>query len=46
MKNLELDIKEISELVSSLRQTLNPQDLRGLVDSFLIRKQTAEVLSI
>ncbi|KAK9978499.1 hypothetical protein ABG768_020248 [Culter alburnus] len=42
MKNLELDIKEISELVSSLRQTLNPQDLRGLVDSFLIRKQTAE----
>ncbi|ROK28241.1 Cytochrome P450 2K1 [Anabarilius grahami] len=42
MKNLELDIKDISELVSSLRQTLNPQDLRGLVDSFLIRKQTAE----
>ncbi|KAK7168283.1 hypothetical protein R3I94_002362 [Phoxinus phoxinus] len=42
MKNLELDIKEISELVSSLRQSLNPQDLRGIVDSFLIRKQTAE----
>ncbi|XP_051744222.1 cytochrome P450 2K1-like [Ctenopharyngodon idella] len=46
MKNLELDIKEVSELVNSLRQTLNPQDLRGVVDSFLIRKQTAEVLSI
>lgn len=46
MKNFELDFKEISELVSSLHQSLNPQDLRGIVDSFLIRKQTAEVWSI
>uniref|UniRef100_A0A8C2JYF7 Cytochrome P450, family 2, subfamily K, polypeptide16 n=1 Tax=Cyprinus carpio TaxID=7962 RepID=A0A8C2JYF7_CYPCA len=37
MNNLALDIKEISELVSSLHQTLNSQDLRGFVDSFLVR---------
>ncbi|XP_016381157.1 cytochrome P450 2K16 [Sinocyclocheilus rhinocerous] len=42
MNNLALDIKEISELVSSLHQTLNSQDLRGFVDSFLIRMQNAE----
>uniref|UniRef100_A0A9J7X030 Cytochrome P450, family 2, subfamily K, polypeptide16 n=1 Tax=Cyprinus carpio carpio TaxID=630221 RepID=A0A9J7X030_CYPCA len=43
MNNLALDIKEISELVSSLHQTLNSQDLRGFVDSFLVRMQNAEV---
>ncbi|RXN24170.1 cytochrome P450 2K1-like protein [Labeo rohita] len=42
MKHLALDIKEISELVSGLRETLNPQDLRGFVDSFLVRMQNAE----
>ncbi|XP_043090082.1 cytochrome P450 2K1 [Puntigrus tetrazona] len=42
MKNLALDIKEVSELVSSSRQTLNLQDLRGFVDSFLVRMQNAE----
>uniref|UniRef100_A0A9J8BZ86 Cytochrome P450, family 2, subfamily K, polypeptide16 n=2 Tax=Cyprinus carpio TaxID=7962 RepID=A0A9J8BZ86_CYPCA len=42
MNNLALDIKEISELVSSLHQTLNSQDLRGFVDSFLVRMQNAE----
>ncbi|XP_073713849.1 cytochrome P450 2K1-like [Misgurnus anguillicaudatus] len=42
MKNLELDIKEISDLVESSRQTLNPQNLRGFVDSFLLHRQTLE----
>ncbi|NP_001005963.2 cytochrome P450 2K16 [Danio rerio] len=42
MKNLHLDIEEISELVNGLHQTLNHQDLRGFVDSFLVRKQYAE----
>ncbi|XP_073693222.1 cytochrome P450 2K16 [Garra rufa] len=42
MKHLALDIKEVSELVNSLRETLNPQDLRGFVDSFLLRMQNAE----
>ncbi|XP_057202472.1 cytochrome P450 2K1-like isoform X2 [Triplophysa rosa] len=42
MKNLELDIKEITDTVEGLRQTLDPEDLRGLVDSFLVRQQTVK----
>ncbi|KAL6476319.1 hypothetical protein MHYP_G00148180 [Metynnis hypsauchen] len=34
--------KQINELVSALKETLNPDDCRGYVDSFLLRKQRDE----
>ncbi|XP_010866620.2 cytochrome P450 2K1 isoform X1 [Esox lucius] len=39
MNNVEINKKELKELVQGLRETLNPQMCRGFVDSFLIRKQ-------
>ncbi|KAJ8362802.1 hypothetical protein SKAU_G00116330 [Synaphobranchus kaupii] len=33
------NIEEIKGLVQGLKDTLNPQDLRGFVDSFLVRQQ-------
>ncbi|KAI4887982.1 hypothetical protein NFI96_015680 [Prochilodus magdalenae] len=42
MKSLEQDLKQVKKLVSGLQETLNPQDCRGLVDCFLVRKQNAE----
>nr|XP_055050848.1 cytochrome P450 2K1-like [Misgurnus anguillicaudatus] len=38
LKNRE----SITQLISELLETLNPQDSRGFVDSFLIRKQSDE----
>lgn len=43
MKNMESNCTEIQELVNRLRETLNPPECRGLIDAFLIRKQTIEV---
>ncbi|XP_035258826.1 cytochrome P450 2K1-like [Anguilla anguilla] len=39
VKNTEKNLEEISGLVQGLRDTLNSQDLRGFVDSFLVRQQ-------
>ncbi|KAJ8362800.1 hypothetical protein SKAU_G00116310 [Synaphobranchus kaupii] len=39
LKNTRKNIEEIMGLAQGLKDTLNPQDLRGFVDSFLIRQQ-------
>ncbi|XP_061083931.1 cytochrome P450 2K1-like isoform X1 [Conger conger] len=39
LKNTEDNIEEIMGLAQGLKETLNPQDLRGFVDSFLVRQQ-------
>ncbi|XP_035258825.1 cytochrome P450 2K1-like [Anguilla anguilla] len=39
LKNFEKNIDEIMGLVKGLKNTLNSQDLRGFVDSFLVRQQ-------
>ncbi|XP_072549611.1 cytochrome P450 2K1-like [Salminus brasiliensis] len=41
-RNAEKNKKEINQLVSTLQETLNPDDRRGFVDSFLLRKQSDE----
>lgn len=41
--NGEENKKQIRELVSGLQETLNPEERRGFVDSFLLRKQSDEV---
>ncbi|XP_061085028.1 cytochrome P450 2K1-like [Conger conger] len=38
-KDNDENIEEIERLVQGLKETLNPQDLRGFVDSFLVRQQ-------
>ncbi|XP_062874914.1 cytochrome P450 2K1-like [Trichomycterus rosablanca] len=42
IKNRNRNIKEIKKLADNLRETLNVQDIRGLVDCFLLRLKTAE----
>ncbi|KAL7860977.1 hypothetical protein AOLI_G00173260 [Acnodon oligacanthus] len=42
MINYKQDLKEVNKLVDGLQKTMNPQDCRGLVDCFLVRKQNAE----
>ncbi|KAL6476364.1 hypothetical protein MHYP_G00148630 [Metynnis hypsauchen] len=42
MINRENTIKGINRRVDRLQETLNPQDCRGLIDCFLVRKQKAE----
>ncbi|XP_073721219.1 cytochrome P450 2K1-like [Misgurnus anguillicaudatus] len=42
LKNALKNIESITQLISELLETLNPQDSRGFVDSFLIRKQSDE----
>ncbi|XP_061084754.1 cytochrome P450 2K1-like isoform X1 [Conger conger] len=39
LKNVKNNIEEIMGLVLGLKDTLNPQDLRGFVDAFLVRQQ-------
>ncbi|KAJ8362801.1 hypothetical protein SKAU_G00116320 [Synaphobranchus kaupii] len=39
LKITDDNIEEIKGLVQGLKDTLNPQDLRGFVDSFLVRQQ-------
>lgn len=43
LKNSEVHVKEMKRIINGLQETLNPQELRGFVDSFLVRKQSAEV---
>nr|XP_055050849.1 cytochrome P450 2K1-like [Misgurnus anguillicaudatus] len=42
LKNAHKNIESIKQLIAELLETLNPQDSRGFVDSFLIRKQSDE----
>ncbi|KAM3850527.1 cytochrome P450 2K1-like [Diretmus argenteus] len=42
LKNAEMNYRDISDLVKRLKETLNPQMFRGVVDSFLTRKQKDE----
>ncbi|GAA6066952.1 cytochrome P450 2K1-like [Tachysurus ichikawai] len=42
MKKRKHNLKQIKELVKNLEETLNLEESRGLVDSFLIRKKNAE----
>ncbi|KAL2101312.1 hypothetical protein ACEWY4_003073 [Coilia grayii] len=42
LRNNEVQKEEMKRIISALQETLNPQDLRGFVDSFLVRKQNAE----
>ncbi|KAJ8361265.1 hypothetical protein SKAU_G00177900 [Synaphobranchus kaupii] len=39
LKNTDTGIEDIKGLVQGLKDTLNPQDCRGFVDSFLVRQQ-------
>uniref|UniRef100_A0A673AT64 Cytochrome P450 2K1-like n=1 Tax=Sphaeramia orbicularis TaxID=375764 RepID=A0A673AT64_9TELE len=43
LRNIELDIKDVKNLVKPLQETLNRDICRGFVDRFLIRKQKDEV---
>ncbi|XP_056158083.1 cytochrome P450 2K3-like, partial [Lampris incognitus] len=42
MKNIKMNTREIRGLIRHLKETLNPYMCRGIVDSFLIRKQKEE----
>ncbi|KAK9978497.1 hypothetical protein ABG768_020246 [Culter alburnus] len=42
LRNILKNKAEIMKLINELLETLNPQDRRGFVDSFLIRKQSDE----
>ncbi|KAJ8283592.1 hypothetical protein COCON_G00024420 [Conger conger] len=39
LKNFSKNLEEIKGLAQGLKNTLNPQDLRGFVDSFLVQQQ-------
>nr|XP_015801058.2 cytochrome P450 2K1 [Nothobranchius furzeri] len=40
--NSEMSIRDVRDLIQQLKETLNPQMCRGLVDCFLIQKQKDE----
>ncbi|XP_027897295.1 cytochrome P450 2K1-like [Xiphophorus couchianus] len=42
LKNTEKTIRDVEDITQKLKETLNPQICRGLVDCFLIRKQKDE----
>ncbi|XP_023204709.1 cytochrome P450 2K4-like [Xiphophorus maculatus] len=42
LKNCETTMREIKDLTQKLKETLNPQICRGLIDCFLIQKQKDE----
>ncbi|XP_051995744.1 cytochrome P450 2K1-like isoform X1 [Xyrauchen texanus] len=42
VRNILNNRAQINKLISGLLETLNPQDRRGFIDSFLIRKQSDE----
>ncbi|XP_071329721.1 cytochrome P450 2K1-like [Trachinotus anak] len=42
LKNVEMTIRDVKDLIKQLKETLNPHTCRGLVDCFLIRKQKEE----
>ncbi|XP_067427295.1 cytochrome P450 2K1-like isoform X2 [Thunnus thynnus] len=39
LKNVEMNVRDVKDLIKHLKETLNPHMCRGLVDCFLIRKQ-------
>lgn len=43
LKNVEMNVRDIKNLIKHLKETLEPGLCRGLVDCFLIRKQKEEV---
>lgn len=43
LKNQQIQVEEMKRIIRDLQETLNPQDPRGFIDSFLVRKQIAEV---
>ncbi|KAM7386908.1 hypothetical protein PAMA_009503 [Pampus argenteus] len=42
LNNVEMNVRDIKDLIKNLKETLNPHICRGLVDCFLIRKQKDE----
>ncbi|XP_035035736.2 cytochrome P450 2K1-like isoform X1 [Hippoglossus stenolepis] len=42
LQNVQSSIRDVKELIKQLRETLNPNSCRGLVDCFLVRKQKEE----
>ncbi|XP_056144014.1 cytochrome P450 2K1-like isoform X1 [Lampris incognitus] len=42
MKNIKMNVRETRDVIRHLKETLNPHMCRGIVDSFLIRKQKEE----
>uniref|UniRef100_A0A665VHF5 Cytochrome P450 2K1-like n=1 Tax=Echeneis naucrates TaxID=173247 RepID=A0A665VHF5_ECHNA len=46
LKNAEMNLKDIKNLVTHLKQTLNLHSCRGLVDCFFLRKQKEEELCV
>ncbi|XP_067312745.1 cytochrome P450 2K1-like [Pseudorasbora parva] len=42
VRNMLQNRAQVTKLIAGLRETLNPQDCRGFVDSFLMRKQSDE----
>ncbi|KAF4116383.1 cytochrome P450 2K6-like [Onychostoma macrolepis] len=42
MNNVKETFRQSEEIINGLKKTLNPQDPRGIVDSFLIRQQKDE----
>jgi len=46
MNNVRETFKECEEILSGLKKTLNPRLPRGIADSFMIRQQKDEVLSV
>uniref|UniRef100_A0A8C9Z546 Uncharacterized protein n=1 Tax=Sander lucioperca TaxID=283035 RepID=A0A8C9Z546_SANLU len=46
LKNVEMTIRDVKDLIRHLKETLNPQICRGLVDCFLNRKQKEEDSSV
>ncbi|KAG7242878.1 hypothetical protein INR49_018133, partial [Caranx melampygus] len=42
LKNVEMTVRDVKQLIEQLKETLNLHTCRGLVDCFLIRKQKEE----
>ncbi|XP_067426968.1 cytochrome P450 2K1-like [Thunnus thynnus] len=42
LKNVEMTVRDVKDLIKHLKETLNPHICRGLVDCFLIRKKKEE----
>lgn len=43
LNNYESNVRDVKHLIKQLKETLNPNMCRGLVDCFLTRKQKEEV---
>lgn len=43
LSNRDKTVKDVKDLIKHLKETLNPNMCRGLVDCFLIRQQKEEV---